>query len=274
MLWIGTNGGLNLFDPEQERFYLIGGDFKDSLQFKKTMIHHIYEDPQGLLWVSSFGDGVFVIDPDTKKCIAHYYHDPNDPNSIGSDVVFAITQDLEGSYWMSTEAGLYHFNPQTESFKLYENKSYLPKTETTGHIIKTDRAGLIWIGTVGRGVIYFLPQPRKFRRYLNDEASLSFGLGTNRIKSIFKSDENQLYVATSKNLLKFNNAKDKFEEVWQLKTIKRENKNFIISTACEENPGIFWLGTDRAGIIQYDLTDNKVTFLKNNPLDTASLANN
>ena len=72
-------------------------------------------------------------------------------------------------------------------FTLYENESYLPKTETKGHIIITDRAGLVWIGTVGRGIIYFSPQQRKFRRYLNDQASLLFGPGSNRIKSIFKS---------------------------------------------------------------------------------------
>ncbi|MFZ1715681.1 MAG: two-component regulator propeller domain-containing protein [Saprospiraceae bacterium] len=274
MLWIGTNAGVNLFDPIQERFYLVGGDFNDSSRLNISLVHHIYQDKQGLLWLSSFGNGLFVIDPESKKCVAYYHHDPNDPNSIGNDVLFAVTQDLTGSYWVSTEAGLYHFNPQTKVFTLYENKSYLPKTETKGHIIKTDSAGLVWIGTVGRGIIYFSPQPRKFKRYLNDEASMLFGPGSNRIKSIFKSADGQPYVATSQNLLKFNPDKDEFEEVWQLKNIKKNNESFVLTTACEERPGIFWLGTDQAGIIQYDSYTHKVTFLQHNSLDTGSLANN
>ncbi len=274
ILWIGTDEGVNLFDPKQERFYQVGGDFRDSLLLKKTLIHHIYKDQQGLLWLSSFDSGVFVIDPDSKKCTARYDHDPNDPNSIGSDVVFAITQDLTGSYWVSTERWLYHFDPKTKIFKLYDNKSYLPNTETKGHIIKTDRAGLIWIGTMGRGVIYFSPEQRKFRRYLNDEASLAFGLGSNRIKSIFNSTDSQLYVCTSQNLLKFNLVKDKFEEVWQLKTIKKNNEDFILTAAYEEKPGIFWFGTDKAGVIRYDTHTLKASFLQYNSLDTASLGNN
>ncbi len=274
ILWIGTNKGVNFFDPKQQIFHLADGDFKDSSLLNKSVVHHIYQDKQGLLWLSSFDNGVFVIDPGTKKCIAHYHHDPNDPNSIGSDIVFAITQDLTGNYWVSTEGGLFNFNPQTKFFTLYENKSYLPKTETKGHIIKTDRSGLVWIGTMGRGVIYFSPQQRKFKRYLNDEASMLFGPGSNRIKSIFKSADSQLYVATSQNLLKFNKVKDEFEEVWQLKTIKKNNEKFVLTTACEERPGIFWLGTDHAGIIQYNLHTHKVTLLQNDSLDTGSLAKN
>ena len=275
MLWIGTDRGVNLFDPKEERFYVMRGDLKDSLQIEKNTIHYIYMDKKGLLWLSSFGDGLFVIDPDSRKCIAHYSYDPNDPYSIGHTVVFAITQDLMGNYWISTLGGLYQFNPQTRVFTLYENKSYLPRTETKGHIIKTDRAGIVWIGTMGRGVIYFSPQQRTFSRYLNDEASMVFGSGSNRIKSIFKSTDNRLYVATSQNLLKFNPDKNNFEEVWQLKTIKRNNgEYFFLTTACEEKPGIFWLGSDQRGIIRYDSHTHKVTFLQNNSLDTGSLANN
>ncbi|MEP7374771.1 MAG: two-component regulator propeller domain-containing protein [Chitinophagaceae bacterium] len=274
LLWVGTNGGVNLFNPKEGRFYLVNGDITDYSQLEKSTIHHIYKDNEGLLWVSSFDHGVFVIDPESKKCIAHYHHDPKNPTSIGSDVVFAITQDLAGSYWVSTEEGLYHFNPQTKVFTLYENKSYLPKTETKGHIIKTDRAGLVWIGTMGRGVIYFSPQQRKFRRYLNDEASLEFGLGSNRIKSIFNSADSQQYVATSQNVLKFNRAKDKFEEVLQIKSIKRKNESYILTAAYEEKPGIFWLGTNLAGIIRYDSHTRKATFFQKNPLDSTGLGDN
>ena len=274
MLWVGTNKGVNLFDPKQECFYQVGGDSLDSLQLKNAIIHHIYKDNQGLLWLSAFGHGVFVINPETKKCIAHYHYDPKNPNSIGSDIVFAITQDLIGNYWVSTEKGLHHFNPQTQAFTLYENKSYLPKTETKGHTIKTDRAGLVWIGTMGRGAIYFSPQQRKFRRYLDDEASLEFGLGTNRIKSIFNSADSQLYIATSQNLLKFNKVKNKFEEVWQLKTIKKHNEDFILTTACEEKPGVFWLGTDKAGIIRYDSHTHGIKFFQKKLLDSTGLGDN
>ncbi len=271
-LWIGTDTGLNLFDPQQGRFYQVGGDFKDSLLLKRAVVHHIFEDQQGLLWLSTW-NGVFVIDPDSKKCSAYYHHNALDPKSIGSDVVFAITQDNTGSYWVSTESGLHYFDPKTKIFALYEHKSFLPTTKTKGHIIMTDRAGLIWIGTNGRGIIYFSSKQRKFRRYLNDEASLFFGTGTNRIKAIFKSGNNQLFVATSQNLLKFNTTKDNFEEVLQLKSLHLIQDN-TFTTACEEKPGIIWLGSYRSGIIRYDIHTGKTTFLQNDPSDSESLASN
>ena len=274
LIWIGTNYGVNYFDPKKELFYLVEEILTGPNLPELNMVHHIYKDKKGLLWLSMFGNGLFVLDPNSKKSVAHFVHDVTNSNSIGSNVLFAVTEDFIGNYWVSTDKGLYQFNPQTNVFNLYENKSYLPKTQTTGHIIKTDQSGLVWVGTVGRGIIYFSPQQRKFRRYLNDESSLMFGLGSNRIKSLFKSDKGQLFVATNQNLLKFNSSKDQFESVFQLKPIKNENETLNLTAACEEMPGIYLLGTQQKGIIRYDAFTRKATLLQNSPMDSTSLANN
>lgn len=60
--WIGTEGGLNLFDPQTEEFKLIGLDD----QTNSKVIEGILEDSAGNIWLSHW-KGISVIDPTREK---------------------------------------------------------------------------------------------------------------------------------------------------------------------------------------------------------------
>jgi ligand-binding sensor domain-containing protein len=53
-----------------------------------------------------------------------YRHDPNDPNSLDKDNVWAIVEDGSGMIWIGTlGSGLQKFNPNNRQFTTFNNST-------------------------------------------------------------------------------------------------------------------------------------------------------
>jgi ligand-binding sensor domain-containing protein len=296
-LWVGTNTGLDLYDPKTESFQHITGEngpitapvdknakrnfslqhisggATDSILLTQTEVHYIIQDDKGLLWLSTLGKGIFVLDPVTKKFQAHLTHNPRLPNSLSDDYVVCITQDKTGNYWMQTGNGVNKLDAQTGRFSVYQQEQYVPRKPWDVHTAITDRGGVVWFGTMTKGALYFTPNERIFYRFL-EETDFSFGLGANEVHSIFKGSDGQMYLTTTYSLLRFDPVKNKFSLVYRSKKEKEAQDPVAFFTACEERPGIFWIGTWGKGIIRYDVHTQKETLLQHNSQDSGSLAHN
>ncbi|GAA4469787.1 sensor histidine kinase [Nibrella saemangeumensis] len=272
-LWIGTGDGLDLYNPGENSFIHITGDAKDSVALKNSIVHHIFKDNKGQIWLSTLNHGLIVLDPDTRKCIKHFYDNPEDANDLGNNFIYTTTQDKTGNFWISASNGLFRHDPLTGQFTLYKDKEFLPELETLGHCILVDNAGLVWLGTTGRGAVYFSPIQRKFYRYLHEATSL-FGSGSNQIAAILKSQKNLVYILTNRNLLQFQPQKKELTLLYEPDNIKNDKSDSYFAAACEEKPGVFWLGTSQHGIIQFDSHTGKVINFKNDPKDPSSIASN
>ena len=73
----------------------------------------IYEDRIGTFWVGTFGGGLHTFNRKTEQ-FQRYLHNPDDPRSIGSDIILAIYEDSTGTLWIGTDGGgLNRFDRQT-----------------------------------------------------------------------------------------------------------------------------------------------------------------
>ncbi len=102
-IWVGTaRSGLNRFDPATERFTHYRHDPDDPHTLSHDGIAHIHIDQAGRLWILSRDQqaGLNVtyptpftrldrLDPET-GLVTRYRHDPDDPQSLGHDVVLFI----------------------------------------------------------------------------------------------------------------------------------------------------------------------------------------
>jgi len=112
-LWIGTNYGLNRFNPETEVFIRYFADKDNTESLSSNIIWSIYQDSNGIFWIGT-GRGLnkYNITSD-----AFYIY--NEQDGLSNNVVYGILEDSDGFLWMSTESGLSKFNPETEVFKNY-----------------------------------------------------------------------------------------------------------------------------------------------------------
>ncbi|MFA0963413.1 two-component regulator propeller domain-containing protein [Roseivirga sp. BDSF3-8] len=152
-VWIGTiDGGIDILSADRKRVTR----FEKDAQLSSATIRSIFEDSEGRLWIGTdLGLYFYTIKSDRLK---RYYHDPNNPQSLGKNGVYAIMQDSEGSIWAGTwDTGLNRLarseymkeDPAEAEFRHYTAIPGDSNTLSSNRIwdIYEDGNGNIWCGT-------------------------------------------------------------------------------------------------------------------------------
>ena len=115
--WIGTINGLNCLTGSYENLDL-SGKTKPALEFERFIaetskenylnnneINCIFENYDGNIWVSTYGGGINILNPETKV-----FKQITTKDGLPSNDVFGILPDGTGNLWISTINGLITFN--------------------------------------------------------------------------------------------------------------------------------------------------------------------
>ena len=170
-IWIGTDKGLNRYDPDLDRFdrfYIDPAKPENPLNNIITII----EDRNGFLWTGSWYGGLSRFDKTKGQFIKSYRYKPNDSNSISSNTVNVIYERQDGRFWVGTSNGISLFDPETEKFKHFTEEDGLPNNYVKG--ILEDDTKRLWIST-NKGLALFNPETKNFRNY-----DISDGLHSNQ----------------------------------------------------------------------------------------------
>ncbi len=103
----------------------------------------LYETGAGDVWISTVGDGVFIVAPDgTERHI-------NRANGLGHNLVTCVTQDRENNIWVGTGGGgLELLRPRVLTMVSPPDTGQHPAILS----VSPARDGGVWIGTEGAGV--------------------------------------------------------------------------------------------------------------------------
>ncbi|HKM94624.1 MAG TPA: two-component regulator propeller domain-containing protein [Prolixibacteraceae bacterium] len=152
-LWVATlSRGLDLFDRKSNKFFHYTHNENDSTSISNYSLIKLFEDSRQMLYVSSY-HGVSVVDlneidfsktsPEIK--FRNLMHNSNN-NSISSNGVSWITEDIENNIWFGTlGTGMDKLNPSTGEFTNYSTKDGLP-----GNVVSSilfDDENNIWAAT-------------------------------------------------------------------------------------------------------------------------------
>jgi signal transduction histidine kinase/CheY-like chemotaxis protein/streptogramin lyase len=195
-------GGFGLFDMETGRV------IRDMPQvhppgLELATVNTVLADRHGLLWIGTYENGgLFSYDWGGKEFV-QYAHDPNDPRSIASNLVFSLYEDTGGNLWVGTDNGLDLFDREHKRFIHYchnprERKSL---SHNNVYFICEDSRGNLWIGTGGGGLNLFNRKDGTFTAYTEED-----GLANNVIHGILEDDHGNLWVSSNKGLSRFNPA--------------------------------------------------------------------
>jgi DNA-binding NtrC family response regulator/ligand-binding sensor domain-containing protein len=259
ILWIGTNGGLNLFDRVKEEFIHNRTDPNDSNSLSDNSILSICESPvlwggSRLLWIAT-KRGVDIYDRKTEKFI-HCQHKPDDPASLGNNWGFSLYEDRSGLLWIGTNGGLSQFDPRKDKFNHYQHDPERPNSLSHNYVrafceVSTD-SGLLWIGVDG-GVDLFDREKDEFIHYQNDPHDPN-SLSHNWVWALHEDSSGILWIGT------FGGGLNKFVP----SGTKRATLNFIHYRHDPEDPnslsddkvismyqdrfGTLWIGTESGGL--------------------------
>lgn len=194
-IFIGTNEGLNLYNPRTQSF---NNYFNDSLirKLPTNYYHTLYIDSRQNLWVGCGLEEVLCISPDFST-FKRYRHQEKDPYSLTENEVLAFTEDSKGNIWMGTDNGLGRLDIRTQRFKTFTTSDGLPNNNIPSLI---NYGKYIWISTTN-GLCRYDETKEKFESFGRSDnlKILNFNL-----ESVAKDRDGNLLFGGSKGLVRFN----------------------------------------------------------------------
>ena len=119
------------------------------------------EDDAGQLWISTYGEGAYVI------AGPHLYNFNTDDGLLGNDI-YTIVNHPNGEIWLGTDGGISicKFNKGQKSVTNLTRDDGLP--DEIVRVIHPDKAGNCWIGTHDKGMAYFDLSAKTFHTPVKD----------------------------------------------------------------------------------------------------------
>jgi signal transduction histidine kinase/ligand-binding sensor domain-containing protein len=191
-LWIGTeNGGLILFDRENEEFITLRSDPFDDKSLSSNSIWSIYEDRSGNIWIGSYSGGINLLSK-YGKSFSHYKHIPGKEYSLSHNSVTSFSEDSQGKIWVGTDGGgINLFDRKNGTFLNYNSKNSKLGSDAVLSSFEDSR-GNLWVGTWGGGLNLFDRGSQTFREYTTKNSNLC----SNQIFSIIEDRRGLLWIGS------------------------------------------------------------------------------
>lgn len=177
-LWIGTAGGINIWDANNKTMHSITANSRNGLS--SNYISNICKSDNGTMWVSAWEAGIFQVNGDIKNIdnisfsnissdgenlstssnnklfftSAFELYEYN-PETTIVDTVFsladstfnyrfsAINSDMKGNIWLINKRALYKYQTKSRQTTIHYFKN--PSKQILG--LEVDKNGFIWIAT-------------------------------------------------------------------------------------------------------------------------------
>jgi signal transduction histidine kinase/ligand-binding sensor domain-containing protein len=246
-IWIGTeDAGLNKLDIKTGAIthFMPSGAPTD---IAHTNIHGLLSVGNEL-WIGTFEHGLDVMDIRTGKVIRHYMAGPG-PHDMKSHFVLSLIRTADGNLALGTSNGAYTYNKKTSNFTPIPDFPF----NTFVAIVMQDHAGVIWIGTHGKGVYYLDPSTGHLG-HIPGEATDGKGLSSPIINAIAEDSQHNLWISTEgAGLCRLSPDRKTF---FTYTTANGLPSNFIFRFI-EDNNHDYWVTTSK-GLANIHKSDNTI----------------
>ncbi|HNL26945.1 MAG TPA: two-component regulator propeller domain-containing protein [bacterium] len=147
-LWIGTYGGLHLWDESNNRFKRWVAQNGNPNSLSHNFIRTIVSDHVNRLWIGTYGGGLNRFEPETNNW-KHFKGNPTYKNSISGNEIMTIALDPDTAHphlWIGTDGnGISLMDIRQETFRSISLSDGLP-SDAVYNIIPTG-SDHFWIST-------------------------------------------------------------------------------------------------------------------------------
>ena len=235
-LLLGTDHGLyayNITTAALERIDGEGNSLSDDL------INGLLTDADGTLWVLTEHGGVCyrAATPDNLESIAL----PSASGSRGRNMVRAFSVSTDGTVWIGTDAGLYHYDPSLPMTSLEPPLASMPVEVSA----LQDDGDDLWIGTQTDGV-YVVNTHTGQRRHYTYSSDRPYTLPNNVINCLLRTRAGEIYVGTSWGLRRFDRQSEQFMGFLEI------NSMTAFVSLAEDGEGNVWAASANHGLFRKD----------------------
>ncbi|MGA7307194.1 MAG: two-component regulator propeller domain-containing protein, partial [Rhodothermales bacterium] len=256
-LWVGSDRGLLWFDPERGSFASFRNDPTDPYSLSGDLIEQVYQDRQGVMWVSSMFKGLSRHD----RAARPFEYVSN--LELGPFGVYRIFEGPDGILWVTGLDALNRVDRSTGKRKVFRHvagdpHSLAPTTDMSDVLVEA--TGRVWVS--GTDVVSYMDPDRMgfFKHFRHDPADpASFPPGQATI--LFLDHSGTLWVGTDDfGLSRLDDrARGRFT-------------HFLLGTdfgtldsIFEDAAGMLWAGTRTRGLYRLDPRTGAVTNFDRTP---------
>jgi ligand-binding sensor domain-containing protein/AraC-like DNA-binding protein len=276
-VWVGTDKGLARFDGS--RFKIV--NTRNNSELKSNSIQTLFISAVGELWIGTFGGGIVVYDPRSKRYKGYttqnglpsrfisslagdkkrniwigtygrgvvcyrkrYFQIYGTEQGLSSNMVYSVFSGDSGDVWVGTADGLNLF--RNGKFTVFTTKNGLRDNRI--YSLHEDSYGDLWVGTA-RGInrLTFKKNAKgKYQIYNN----VPYRLGNNYIRAILEDSNNNVWVAASNGLYRYTLKENDEYRVEKIKTLGSRKLDIPILTLYEDRSCALWMGTEGKGMNQ------------------------
>lgn len=254
-IWVGTNKGLALFNPEAENFIRFRNDDESS----SHTIYDIRQFDGNKLWIAIEFGGIAILDL-TKQMFRssdgtrfYYIKEGDDEYSLSNSTVRCLFRDSYKNIWAGAWGGGINFlSHESSYFNIY---GYSPVSDSGSSLnnkiagsVCIDREGKLWVGTDGGGLNVF-DKGRRTAVYKKETGEV----GGNSVQAALCDSEGNLWFGSFMGGVNLYDAnKGTFRQIFP------EDKAGEDVRALYEDGEFMWIGTSN-GVYKVHLYNKSIT---------------
>lgn len=254
-IWVGTNNGLALFNPETEEFTSFQHNPSDPNSIGANYIHSIREMHDGNLWISTDMAGVSILNlnsitfTDPKNVKFNNISIPDNQYGLSSSNIRVLFQDTYSNIWIGHyNRGVDFITSKPSVFQTLLNSTYSIKEIGKKQIwdICLDKNEKLWVGCENE---IFILNNRDIEKTINILPFSSESGSKIYVKKLLSDRDGTVWVGTSSG------------DIYLVDSDTYKIKNSIyqddeVNAFYEDSDGKMWIGTENG---LYSFNHGKIT---------------
>ncbi|MFV2073193.1 MAG: two-component regulator propeller domain-containing protein [Thermoanaerobaculales bacterium] len=271
-MWFGTEAGLMRYDGYGLTPFVSDPD--DATAISTNGIAAILLDSAGVMWVGSWGGGLYRFDDGT-ELFASFTHDPSDPLSVPDDRIQVVFEDRDKTLWTgSFSGGLSRFEAGSGSFVTYRHDPANPESLSADRVwaICGAEGGALWIGTE-QGLDRLDRETGTLTSFRHDPQNPK-GLPAENIRALAIDGDGTVWVGTWRGLGSFDPGLEVFHPVPGDTPAAEQLRKVPVNVIFQASDGALWVGTAGNGLFSIDGATGAVEQFVHHPDRPGSLSSN
>lgn len=254
-LWIGTWHGLYLLHSKNLQFK----NFNTKSGFGTYKVGKLLMDSQGLLWIGTLFDGLFLYD-EKKNIFRNFNANGGNSSKLSSNNITFLYEDSKKQIWIGTyDKGLNRYDASANTFWQYQ------KTEATNSIasnhvmtIFESTSNQLIVGGMHGGMSMFNAKSDDFYRYDTDGKLKKLG-NKATILCHYKSKQDEVFISTSEGGVKI--LDDMPYGLIHLRNEETTANSLSINAVTDilYIKNHLWIATDGGGLNDYNIKSKAFT---------------
>jgi signal transduction histidine kinase/ligand-binding sensor domain-containing protein/DNA-binding response OmpR family regulator len=246
LLWIGLKtGGVDIYDPRKDKFTHIS----QLIDHYPHRVISIFEDSRGNIWLGSWEEGVYQLEPIAGQNFA--YRVSNHLNENGN-IVSSIIEKPKGKLWMGTYDRFFVYDLDNKRWlNLADNAFMITQLHDTGE------KNVIWASTWEQGLVRISWEDTdslivKTGQYLN---------GYRNLYRVYQASNNRLYLGTWGEGMKMVETTGRTTGNTVEIPLKSDLKSPVILCFFRDRHNKFWVGTYGDGLFRLNTEETGINYL-------------